>query len=52
MGGYGNQGDVLAANIGCEVPYYRTPYNAASRVFSLNAVLLCVSLLVGALWLL
>jgi hypothetical protein len=24
-------GKTLGANIGCDVPYYRTPYNAASR---------------------
>ena len=52
MGGYGQEGNVLATNMGCDVPYYRTPYNAAATVSSISTALLGVSVLLGVMFLL
>eukprot|EP01032_Pedospumella_encystans_P017707 gene17706-20171_t len=47
-------GQSLSANLGCDVPYYRTPYNAAtpSSSASKSLPLLCASILLSALYLL
>lgn len=39
-------GKALGANLGCDVPYYRTPYNAAVRPPRLNAFLLGSAVLI------
>lgn len=46
-------GKALAANIGCDVPYYTTPYNTASRITSnrLSSAVALLGGLVTAWWL-
>lgn len=42
-------GKALGANLGCDVPYYRTPYNGGSRVTQRSLRILVAAVALSAL---
>lgn len=43
-------GSALDAHLGCEIPYHRTPYNAATPAYTLSSALFGAVVLLGVLF--